>query len=139
MEAEVDGRVLRVALGRHLFAEEDVAREVEAEIGCQPRERQDEQDAGERDPQPVAPVAAYECGPVTPDSRDDQPDGDGDAERGQRVDPARIQVVLVDDARNRDERTEADRRPDERPRAARDRRERDPDERDRIVEDRQRA
>ena len=126
VEAEMDGRMPTVAHRRHLLAHEDVPGKVEAELGREPRQGDDEEDGAEREPQPVAASVTDEGGPVASRRGEREPDREHDAERWQRVDPACVEIILVDDARDDDERAEADRRPHERPRAARDRRQRDP-------------
>jgi hypothetical protein len=72
-------------------------------------------------------------------SGDGQSEREADAEGGQHVDPARVEVSLVDDARNRGQQAEPDREPDQELRAAGKRSQRDCRQRERIVEEDERA
>ena len=136
--AEMNRGETRVAHRRHLLAQEDVAGEVEPGLGCEPGQREQQQRRAEDEPKAVATRPVDEGSAVAAYRRKRQGERHADAERGQCVDPPRVEVVLVDDTRHRDERAEPDRRPHESPRPAGDRRERDRTERQRIVENGQR-
>jgi len=68
-----------------------------------------------------------------------QPEGEPDAEGRHRVDPARIEITLVDNPGDGRHQAERDRQPDEQLRPARDRGQRNSRERERIVEEDERA
>ena len=138
VEAEVHGGESFVAHGRDLLAHEHVSGEVEPRLGREPRQGQQQQRDTEHEPESIAARATHERGAFPPDRPHGQAEGERDSERRQRVDPARVQVALVDHSRNRDKRTERDGRPDEPARAAGDRGQRDRAERERVVDHRQR-
>ena len=89
--------------------------------------------ATESDPEPqrIERQAARDAPPCPPRRRNRQAERERHAERGNRVDDSRVEVVLVDDARPRDDRRERDRRRRERPRGAGERVDRHEDDDDR--------
>ena len=123
-----------VADGWDLLAHEDVAGKVEAGLCREPGQREQEEQHGEHEPDAIAIGTTDEGDAVATHCCDGQPEREQDAERRQRVDPARVEVVLVDDARNGRDRAECDRQPDEQPRPAGGRRQSDRHERERVVE-----
>jgi hypothetical protein len=80
-----------------------------------------------------------EAGAAAAGSGDGQPESEADAEGRQRVDPARVEVALVDDARHGGQQAEPDREPHEQPRPAGNRSQRDRRQRERVVEEDERA
>ena len=135
----MDGGEALVPHGRYLLAHEEVAGEVEACLGRHPWQGHEEQERCEHEPKRVAARALDEGDPVASGGGDRQPESKPDAEPGQHVDPARVEVALVDDARDCGHQAERDRQPDEQPRPAGDRSQRDCRERERIVEEDERA
>jgi hypothetical protein len=128
-----------VADRRHLLAHEEVAREVEAGLGRNPGQGDEEKQCSQHEPKRVAARVAGEVGAAATSGAHRQPECESDAEGRQHIDPARIEVALVDDARNRGQQAEPDRQPDEQPRPTRERGQRDRRERERIVEEDERA
>ena len=139
MEAEVHGGEALVPDRRHLLAHEEVAGEVEPCLGSHPRQGDEEQKPAEHEPQRVAARVPGEGDAAATGSGHGQPEREADTERGEHVDPARIEVALVDDTRERGQQAEPDREPDEQPGSACDRGQRDRGERERIVEKDERA
>jgi hypothetical protein len=97
-----------------------------------------EQD-GARAPKRVATRATCQGDAAPTGGGHRQPERKPDAEGRQRVDPACIEIALVDDARDRRQQAERNCQPDEQPRSARDRCEPNCRERKRIVEEDERA
>ena len=111
---------------------------MEAALGGEPGQREDEQRDGERDAQPVATRVPREGDAPRRAAATVSASASPTPAAGSDVDPAGVQVALVDDARTAVTRAEHDRRPDERPRPAGNRRERDRAERKRVVEEHER-
>ena len=126
--------------GRHLLAHEDVAGEVEAELGRDPGQREQEQQHGEHEPEPVAARAPGEGDAVAAHR------GHGQPEREQRR-RAPAATLIQRASRSAWSTTpgtavtaqSAIDDPDEQPRPAGDRRERDRGECERVVEEDERA
>ena len=108
MPAEVDGvqRGLRAGAGPDLSAQEEVAdhgdvRDVHAQLGKFPRERHEDQDEGRRDTEPVEPLPRVERADAVAERPRPEAYGQRDTRGRHDVDPLRVQVGLVDDARDR--------------------------------------
>ncbi len=86
---------------------------MEAELCGHPREGQEHDHGSHDEPQRITGSARRERHACAPSGRDRQTESQDDPERRKRVDPARVQVVLVD--RERHDRAEADRRPCDQP------------------------
>ena len=122
-----------------LLTQKDVTRKVEPVLGGEPRQRDHQQEGAESETEAVSACALRERDTAPRRRGDGQSECQRDAERGHDVDPPRVQVVLVDDARKRGHGAQPDRRPDEQPRPAGDRRKGDRAEREREVEEDERA
>ena len=134
VKAEVHGGEALVPNGRHLLAHEQVGGEVEAGLGRHPRQGNQEQKPGKDEAKRVTARMSCERDAAATGGGHGQREREPDTEGRQRVDPPRIEVVLVDDARERGQQAEADREPDEQPRPARDCGKRDGRNRKWIVE-----
>ena len=90
-----------------LLPEEDVAGKMKTELCGHPREGEDHDHGSHDEPQRITGSAGRERPTCAPSGRDRQTESQDDAERRERIDPARVQVVLVD--RERHHCAEADR------------------------------
>ena len=80
------------------------AREIEADHGEHPRQREDSEDDCDGDSDRIAPRVAPAASPRS----EGEHEGERDTERGHGVDPLRVEVGLVDDSRDDDHCAERD-------------------------------
>ena len=112
---------------------------MEAELGRDPGERHDDGEGRDGDPDGIASEPGREGGARVACGPDSQREGEGYADRRDRVHRPGIEVVLIDDAGNGEHRAERDRRPAEKPGPTWEGVERKESHRDRRARDRREA